>query len=81
MNTFIQERHNHSESCVTVEMSRRFQIVDFYLVEERSRLAFFFTDLGRNLGCKAANGFEVMLRGKDLANLNLVTTLSAYTLG
>ena len=32
MNTLIQGRHNHSEVCMTVEVSRRTQKVEIYLL-------------------------------------------------
>ena len=64
MNTLIQERHNHSENCVTVKMSRRAQKVELYLGNERSGLAFFSTDLGHILGSNFGNEFGVILRGK-----------------
>ena len=41
MNTLIQERHNHSENCVTVKVSQRTQKVEIYLANEGSGLAFF----------------------------------------
>ena len=64
MNTLIQERHNHSENCVTVKVSRRTQKVEIYLANEGSRLAFFSTDLGHIFGSNVGNKFGVMLRGK-----------------
>ena len=64
MNTLIQERHNHSENCVTVKMSRRTQKVEIYLANEGSGLAFFSTDLGHIFGSNVGNEFGVMLRGK-----------------
>ena len=45
MNTLIQERHNHSEKCITVKVFRRTQKVEIYLANEGSALAFFSTDL------------------------------------
>ena len=45
MNTLIQERHNHSESCITVKVSQRTQQFEIYLASEGSSLAFFSTDL------------------------------------
>ena len=50
MSTLIQERHNHSENCITVKVSRRPQKNEIYLANERSGLAFFSTDLGDILG-------------------------------
>ena len=80
MNILIQERHNHSENCIKVKVSRRTQKLDIYLAIKRSGLAFFSTDLGHIFGCNVGNEFGVMLRGKDLTNQTLLATLSAYTL-
>ena len=64
MNVLIQERHNHSENCIKVNVSRRTQKNDFYLANKRSGLAFFSTDLGYFFGSNVGNEFGVMLRGK-----------------
>ena len=64
MNTLIQDRHNHSENCITVKVSRRTQKVEIYLSNERSSLAFFSTDLVHIFGSNVGNEFGVMLRGK-----------------
>ena len=64
MNSLTQERHNHSENCITVKVSRRTQKVEIYLANERSGLALFSTDLGHIFGSKIRNEFGVMLRGK-----------------
>ena len=64
MNTVIQERHNHSETCITVEVSRRTKKVEIYLASEGSGLAFFRTDLGHIFGNIVGNEFGVMLREK-----------------
>ena len=64
MNTLIQERHNHSENCVTVRRSRRTQKVEIYLANEGSGLAFFSTALGHIFGSNGGDEFGVMLRGK-----------------
>ena len=64
MNTLIQERHNHSENCITFEVSRRTQNVEIYLAIEGSHLAFFSTDLGHIFGSIVGNEFGVMLIGK-----------------
>ena len=45
MNTLIQERHNHSENCIKVNVSRRTQEVDIYLASEGSGVALLRTDL------------------------------------
>ena len=80
MNFLIQRRHNHSENCIKDEVSRRTQKIEIYLANEGSGLAFFRTDLGHVFGSNVGIEFGVMLRGKDLTNQNLLTTLSAYTL-
>ena len=63
-NTLIQDRHNHSENCITVKVYRRTQKVGIYLANERSGLAFFNTDLGHIFGSNVGNELGVMLRGK-----------------
>ena len=45
MNTLIQERHNHSESCIKVEASARTQKFEVHVEKERSGIAFFNADL------------------------------------
>ena len=40
MNTLFQERHNHSENCITVKASQRTQKVEIYHANEGSGLAF-----------------------------------------
>ena len=62
MNILIQERHNHSENCIKVKVSRRTQKVKTYLVNERSGLAVFSTDLGHIFRSNVGNEFRVMLK-------------------
>ena len=64
MNILFHERHNHSENCIKVKVSRRTQKVEIYLANEGSGLAFFSTDLGHIFGSNVVNEFGVMLRGK-----------------
>ena len=64
MNILIQERHNHSENCIKVKVSRRTQKVEIYLANEASSLAFFSTDLGHIFGSNFGIEFGEMLRGK-----------------
>ena len=64
MNILIQKRHNHSENCIKVKVSRRTQKVEIYLANEGSGLALFSTDLGHIFGSNVRNEFGVMLRGK-----------------
>ena len=64
MNTFIQEKDNHSENCIIVKTSRRTQKVVIYFANEGCVLAPFSTDLGHIFGSNVGNEFGVMLRGK-----------------
>ena len=80
MNILIQERHNHSENCIKVKVSRRTQKFEVYLSNERSGLALFSTGLGDILDNNVVNEFGVMLRKKDFTNQNLLETLSASIL-
>ena len=64
MNILIQERHNHSENCIKVKVSRGTQKVEIYLANGGSGLAFFSTDLGHIFGSNVGNEIGVMLRGK-----------------
>ena len=75
MNTLIQERHNHSENCIRVKVSRRTQKVEIYLANEGSGLAFLSTDLEHIFGNNVCNEFGVKLREKDLKNQNLLDCL------
>ena len=63
MNILIKERHDHSENCIKVKVSRRKQKVEIYLANEGSGLAFFSTDLGYIFGRNVGNEIGVMLRG------------------
>ena len=64
INILIQEKHNHSDNCIKVKVSRRAQKVEIYLANEGSGLAFFSMDLGLIFGSNVGNEFGVMLRGK-----------------
>ena len=64
MNTLIQERHNHSEHCITIKVFRRTHKNEIHLANEGSGLAFLSTDLGHIFGSNVGNEFGVMLRGK-----------------
>ena len=80
MNTLIEERHNHSESCVNVKKFRETQKTDFYIATERSGLAFCSTDLGQIFGAMLAINLEWCWEEKVLTNQKLLPTLFAYTL-
>ena len=65
MNTFIQERNNHNETCKTVDVSRRTtQKVVIMLANDTSGLAFCGNDLGHIFGNSVGNGFWVLMIGK-----------------
>ena len=59
-NTLIQEIHNHSESSITVKVSRGTQRSEIYHANEGSGLAFFSTDLGHFFNSKVGNESGVM---------------------
>ena len=64
MNTLIQERNNHNESCIIVNVSRRTQKVVIMLANDTFGLAFCSTDLGHVFGKNVGNEFGVVLIGK-----------------
>ena len=64
MNTFIQERNNQSEICITVDASRRSQKVVIILAIDTSGLAFCITDLGHIFVNNVGNQFGVLVKGK-----------------
>ena len=63
MNTLIQERHNHSENCITGKVSRGTQKVE-NLANGGSGLAFFSTDMGHIFRSNVGNEIGVILRGE-----------------
>ena len=64
LNTLIQEKHKHSENCITAKVSRRTKKVDIYLTMKISGLAFFSTDLGHIFGTNFSNELGQILRRK-----------------
>ena len=64
MNTFIQERKNHNETCRTVKVSRRSQKRVIILANDSSGPAFCSTDLGHIFGNNVGNQFEVLMKRK-----------------
>ena len=64
MNTLIQERNNHNETCITVKVSRRTKKVVIMLANDNSGLAFCSTDLGHIFGNNVSNEFGVLMIGK-----------------
>ena len=64
MNTLIQERNNHRDTCITIKVSRVTQKVKVYLADEESSLAIFTTDLGHIFGGDVRNDLGILMRGK-----------------
>ena len=64
MNTLIQERNNHHETCIAVKVSRKTQKVVILLANDTSGLAFCSTDLGHIFGNNVGNEFGVLMIGK-----------------
>ena len=64
MNTLVQERTNHNETCITVKVSRRTQKVVIMLANDTSGLAFCCTDLGILFGNNVGNEVGVLMIGK-----------------
>ena len=64
MNTLIQKRNNHNESCITVKVSRRSQKVVIILANDTSGLALCSADLGHIFGSNVGNQFGVLMKGK-----------------
>ena len=64
MNTLIQDRNNHNETCITAKVSRRSQKVVIILANDTSGLAFCSTDLGHNFGNNVGNHFGVLMKRK-----------------
>ena len=50
MNTLLQEKNNHRDTCNTIKISRVTQKVKVYLANEETSLAFLSTDLGHKFG-------------------------------
>ena len=64
MNTLIQEKNNHNETCITFKVYRRSQKVVIILANDTSGLAFCSTDLGHIFGNNVGNQFRVLVKGK-----------------
>ena len=64
MNTLIQERNNHRNTCITIKVSRVTQRRKVYLANEESSLAFFSTDLGHIFGGDMQNDLGILMCGK-----------------
>ena len=64
MNTLIQEKHNHSESCFILEVFRRTQKVKTYRANETFDLSFSSAEPRNIFGCNVGKDFGILLRGK-----------------
>ena len=62
MNTLIQERNNHYETCITVKVPRRTQKVVNMLANDSSGLAFCSTDLGHLFSNNVGNHFVKLMK-------------------
>ena len=65
MDTLIQERNNHGDTCFTIKISRVTQKIEVYLAKGESSLAIFSTDLGHKFGEDVRNDLGVLLRVKS----------------
>ena len=65
MNTLIQERNNHRETCITIKVSSVTQKVKVYLANKETSLAVFNTDLGHLFGGDVRNDLGILMRGKS----------------
>ena len=62
MNTLIQERHNHRDTCITIKVIRVTQKV--YLGNQESNLTFLSTDLGHIFGGDVKKDLGILMCGK-----------------
>ena len=65
MNTLIQERNNHNETCITVKVSRRSQKVVIILANDTSGLAIRSTDFGHIFSNNVGNQFRVLMKKRS----------------
>ena len=85
MNTLIQERKNHRDSCITIKVSRITQKVKVYLANEKSSLAIFSSELGHIFEGDVRNDLGILMRGKGshepifAYNFVLIHSLFIYT--
>ena len=64
MDTLIQKRHNHNESCNTVKVSRRTQKAEIYVANKGRVLALSRTELTLFFESNVGNEIVLMLRKK-----------------
>ena len=63
-NSLIQDRNNHTGTCIRVKVCRRPQQIDVSLVNEESSLVISSLDLGHIFGGDVRNYMGILLRGK-----------------
>ena len=61
MNTLLQEKNKHNETCITVKVSCRMRKVVTMLANDTSGLAFISTDLGHIFVNNVGNEFGVLM--------------------
>ena len=64
MNTLNQEKKNHNETCLTVNVSHRTQKVVIMLANDTSSLAVCSSDLGHIFGNNVGNEVGILMIGK-----------------
>ena len=79
MKTLTQERHNHSESCITFKLSRRTQKLRFTFQMNHLALRSLVRTWGTFSVAMLAMNWEWCWEEKDITNQNLLTTLSEYS--
>ena len=64
MNTLIQERNSHNETCIKIKVSRRTQKIVIMLANDTSGLAFCSTELGHIFENNVGNQIGVLMKAK-----------------
>ena len=77
MNTLIQERNNHRETCITIKVSRVTQKLKVYLANEELSLETLSTDLRRISGGDIRNDLGRLMRVRFRRNQPLHTIMFA----
>ena len=80
MSSLIQERHNHSENCIKVKVSRRTQKFEIYLANEGSGLALFRTDLGHIFASNVGNELGSNVERKKTSQTGICLRHCPHTL-
>ena len=64
MNTLIQEKNNHRDTCITIKVSGVTQKVKVYVANEKPSPAIFSTDFGHIFGGDVRNDLGILMCGK-----------------